>query len=102
MADAAAIQTCPHAAAGPISLTANVHVSAVIPNFEIQEADSFTQPDWVEDVIETPITVSEGEIAVPEKNGLGVEFNEDTAREHVGEMNTEHNIFSASFQDSFE
>lgn len=102
MADAAAIQTCPHAAAGPVSLTANVHVSAVIPNFELQEADSFTQPDWVDDVIQTPLAVTQGTIDVPDENGLGIDFDEDAAREHTGEMNTEHNIHSASFQSSFE
>jgi len=102
MADAASIQTCPHAAAGPVSLTANVHVSAAIPNFKIQEADTFTHPDWVDDVIETPLTVENTRIPVPEGRGLGVEFDEAAAVEHTGELTAEHNVHSASFKESFE
>jgi len=102
MADAAAIQTCPHAAAGPISLTANVHVSAAIPNFKIQEADNFTHPDWIDDVIETPLVVEDGQIPVPETPGLGIEFDEAAATAHTGEITTEHDVHSASFQKSFE
>jgi galactonate dehydratase len=102
MADAAGIQTCPHAAAGPISLTANVHVGSVIPNFEVQESDSFTHPKWVDEVIKTPVEVQTGRIEIPDKPGLGIEFNESAAREHTGSVPKTHNINSASFKQSFE
>jgi len=102
MADAASIQTCPHAAAGPVSLTANVHVSAAIPNFKIQEADEFTHPDWVDEVIQTDLTVEDGQIPVPDGPGLGIEFDEAAATEHTGELDAGHNVHSASFKESFE
>jgi len=102
MADAAAILTCPHAAAGPVSLCANVHISAVIPNFKIQESDNFTHPEWIDEVFDTPLTISEGYIEVPDEPGLGITLDEDKAAEHTdGPLEAEHNIFSESFSDSF-
>jgi len=102
MADAAAIMTCPHAAAGPVSLCANIHISAVIPNFKIQESDNFTHPEWIEDVFDTSLDLSGGYIEVPDEPGLGITLDEDKAAEHTdGPLEAEHNIFSESFSDSF-
>jgi galactonate dehydratase len=83
MADARSIFTAPHAAAGPISMTACIHLDAVVPNFKIQEGfEASTHPGWVDDVIDHPITVADGRIPVPDEPGLGVSFDEDAALEH--------------------
>lgn len=103
MADAAAVMTCPHAAAGPVSLCANVHVSAVLPNFMLQESDTFTRPEWLEDVIDSPLRFSDGYIEVPDEPGIGITFDEAAATEYAdGSFENEHDIFSGSFSESFE
>lgn len=102
MADAASMLACPHAAAGPVSLTANLHVSAVLPNFKIQEADDFTHPAWVDDVIRAPIRYDDGYVDVPQQPGLGIEFEEAAFSDHTGSVASDHDTYSASFQESFE
>jgi galactonate dehydratase len=102
MADAASIQTCPHAAAGPVTMCAAVHVDAVIPNFKIQEGfNEYTRPDWVADVISDPIEIRDGFIAVPDEPGLGIEFDADAAREHAGNPMPDHNFMAEDFKDTY-
>lgn len=103
MADAASIFTAPHAAAGPISLTACIHVDAVIPNFKIQEGfEASTRPDWVADVIETPLAVEDGTIAVPDEPGLGVSFDADEAATHDRNPMPDHNYLEPDFKDTYQ
>jgi len=103
MADARSVLTAPHAAAGPVSLTACVHVDAVVPNFTIQEGfEPSTRPDWVEEVIETPIAVEDGTIAVPDEPGLGVSFDEAAAREHDCNPMEDHNFLEPEFKDTYQ
>ncbi len=103
MADAASMFTAPHAAAGPISLTACIHVDAVIPNFKIQEGfEPATRPDWVADVIETPITVEDGHVRVPDAPGLGVRFDAAAAAEHDRNPMPDHNYLDPDFKDTYQ
>lgn len=102
MADAASIITAPHAAAGPVSLTACVHVDAVIPNFKIQEGfEEFTRPDWVPDVITDPLEIEDGTIQVPDEPGLGVTFDADEAIEHAGNPMPDHDFMKPDFKDTY-
>lgn len=103
MADAAGISTAPHAAAGPVSLAACVHVDAVIPNFTLQEGfEPATRPDWVPDVVRTPVSVEDGVIAVPDEPGLGVAFDPDAAREHDCNPMADHNFLEPDFKDTYQ
>lgn len=102
MADAASIITAPHAAAGPVSLTACVHVDAVIPNFKIQEGfEEFTRPDWVPDVITDPLEIEDGTIQVPDEPGLGVTFDADEALKHAGNPMPDHDFMAPDFKDTY-
>ncbi|MFB6136804.1 MAG: mandelate racemase/muconate lactonizing enzyme family protein [Halobacteriaceae archaeon] len=102
MADAASIFVAPHAAAGPVSMTAAVHLDAVVPNFKIQEGfDEFTRPDWVAEVIDDPITIEDGVIEVPDEPGLGIEFDEEAAREHDTNPMPDHNFMAPDFKDTY-
>ncbi|AGN01250.1 muconate cycloisomerase [Salinarchaeum sp. Harcht-Bsk1] len=102
MADAASISIAPHAAGGPVAMTATVHLDAVLPNFKIQEGfNEFTRPDWVTDVIEDPISIEDGTIDVPEEPGLGIEFDADLAEEHDCNPMPDHNFLSSEFKDTY-
>lgn len=102
MADAASIFTAPHAAAGPVSMCAAVHLDAVIPNFKIQEGfNEFTRPDWVADVFDDPIEIEDGTITVPDEPGLGIGFDADAAREHAGNPMPDHDFMAPEFKDTY-
>lgn len=73
-----------HFAGTPISCMANVHCAAATQNFLALENHSVDVPWWDDLVtgIEKPI-VQRGYIPVPEKPGLGIELNEEAAKEHL-------------------
>jgi galactonate dehydratase len=81
MAEAAYVQVAPHNASGPVGTAAAVQLGAAIPNFLIQEF-FVAQAPWIEEVVEGGPRVSDGEIAVPERPGLGVELHEAAALAH--------------------
>jgi len=102
MADAASISIAPHAAGGPVAMCATVHLDAVLPNFKIQEGfNEFTRPDWVSSVIDDPVTIEDGTIAVPDAPGLGIEFDAERAREHDRNPMPDHNFLSSEFKDTY-
>lgn len=102
MADAASVLTCPHAAAGPVSMTGCVHVDAVIPNFLLQEGfEEYSRPDWAADVITDPVEITDGVIEVPDEPGLGVEFDPAAAEEHLGNPRPDHNFLDEDFSDDY-
>lgn len=84
----------PHNPNAGISTAASVHLCAGLENLEILEHMSRDVP-WGDDVIRHDLTVEDGVIAVPDEPGLGVEFDEDAAREHPGEPKDSHSLFDA-------
>lgn len=102
MADAASILVAPHAAGGPVAMTATVHLDAVLPNFHIQEGfNEFTRPDWVPSVIDDPVSIENGVIEVSTDPGLGIEFDETRAEEHNCNPMPDHNFLSSEFKDTY-
>jgi len=81
MAEASYVHVAPHNASGPIGTAAAVQLDAAIPNFLIQEY-FVAQAPWIEEVVEGGPRVAQGEIAVPERPGLGVELHEAAALAH--------------------
>jgi L-alanine-DL-glutamate epimerase-like enolase superfamily enzyme len=86
MADTHYVAVTPHCIASPVGTIASVHVGSAIPNFLALEWHGMSVPFWEEMVIgiEGPI-MEEGYIKVPEAPGLGVELNEEVAREYARE-----------------
>ncbi|MFB6106638.1 MAG: mandelate racemase/muconate lactonizing enzyme family protein [Halobacteriaceae archaeon] len=73
----------PHNVCGPVGTMACVHLCAAIPNFSTLEYHAL-DVDWWSDLVSTPETIIEdGYVEVPESPGLGVELDEDVAREHL-------------------
>jgi galactonate dehydratase len=81
MAEAAYVQVAPHNASGPVGTAAAVQLDAAIPNFLVQEY-FVAQAPWIDEVVEGGPRVTDGEIAVPDRPGLGVELHEAAALAH--------------------
>jgi len=78
----------PHNVCGPIGTMACVHLGACVPNFDVLEYHAL-EVDWWDDLHDgdDPL-IEEGYIEVPEAPGLGIELNEDVAREHLHDPGT--------------
>ena len=74
-------QVAPHLYAGPIEWAANIQLAASIPNLLIAETIQ-TGGDFHRRMIGDTLDWDNGFIALPERPGLGIAFNEDLAREH--------------------
>jgi galactonate dehydratase len=75
------VPVAPHAVTSPIGMMATAQVAAAIPNFLVQEfhwIDSL--PLWRNFVKEGEI-IERGFITLPERPGIGVEMNEEGARQ---------------------
>ncbi|MDA0194093.1 MAG: mandelate racemase/muconate lactonizing enzyme family protein [Bacteroidetes bacterium] len=76
-----------HFAGTPISFMANVHCAAATQNFMALEHHSVDIP-WWQDLVKTKHTMIEkGFALVPTAPGLGVELNEEVARQHLDPEN---------------
>ena len=70
----------PHNPNGEVSYAAAVQVAACVPNFLALE--HFPPEPWRFDVCSNPMVVEDGWLEVPDRPGLGVEFDEEAALEH--------------------
>lgn len=86
MADAHYVAVAPHCIASPVGTIASAHVAAAIPNFLALEWHGMSVPFWEDIVIglDGPV-IEDGYLRVPESPGLGVELNEEVAREYARE-----------------
>ncbi|MGN0845152.1 MAG: mandelate racemase/muconate lactonizing enzyme family protein [Kiritimatiellia bacterium] len=72
-----------HMAESPIACMAAVHVAAATRNFVSLELHSVDVP-WWKDLVVPAMNIENGELAVPDAPGLGIEaLNEDLIREKV-------------------
>ncbi len=70
----------PHNPNGEISYAAGVQLAATVPNFYVLE--NFAPEPWRFEVCQNPMEVEDGWLTIPDRPGLGVEFNEEAALEH--------------------
>ncbi len=82
LAEAHNAQLAPHLYAGPVEWAANIHLAASIPNLlmaeTIQTGGAFHQA-----LIKHSIVWEDGFIHAPTAPGLGIDFDEDLARQHA-------------------
>jgi len=82
MASAWNIICVPHSFSSAISLVANLHFSASIPNSLFQEFDRNYNP-LRENLLQKPITINkDGYIELPDKPGLGIELNQSVVEKY--------------------
>ena len=81
MAEACHVQIAPHLYCGPVVGAANIQLAACSPNFLIQEGIL----DWSgfhARILKQPIRWQDGYIIPPDRPGLGVELDEEVARQN--------------------
>ncbi len=72
-------QIAPHLYAGPIEWAANIQLAVSIPNILILET---IETNFHDQLIRSSIQVDDGYIKAPQAPGLGIEVNEDLARQN--------------------
>jgi L-alanine-DL-glutamate epimerase-like enolase superfamily enzyme len=86
MADTYYVAVAPHCIASPIGTVASAHVAAAIPNFLALEWHGMSVPFWDDMAVGFDgAVIQDGYVRVPEGPGLGVELNEQVAREYARE-----------------
>ena len=84
LADLYYVPVAPHNIGSPIETVASCHVCAAVPNFLALEFHHQENPVWNDLVQESPL-IADGQIAVPDRPGLGVTLNEDVVRAQARE-----------------
>jgi len=82
VADAVDVPLAPHNISSPIGTLASVHVCATVPGAFALEWHAREVPWWDDFHTGSPL-IDEGEIAVPEAPGLGIDLDLDTVRDHA-------------------
>lgn len=70
------LRVATHTWGDAVALVANMHLIASLSNGITVEVDRTGNP-FVDELLEEPLTVRDGEIALPTGPGLGIELNED-------------------------
>ena len=83
MAEVYYIPLAPHNVCGPLGTIASCHTCVSVPNFLVLEWHWVDRPHWQELVEADPPLIQDGDITVPDRPGLGVDFNEDAARRYA-------------------
>ena len=76
------IPFAPHNVASPIGTMASCHVCASIPNFLVIEFHWFHREYWSTIIKEKTDIIKDGYIALSDRPGIGVELDEEVARQH--------------------
>ena len=71
-----------HDAAGSVNLLAGAHVMATVPNFYRLETSTFDLAVYNE-LLQEPLANPGGRLQLPDRPGLGVEFDMDHLRAHA-------------------
>lgn len=74
----------PHQACGPVSLLANCHIDSAISNFLIQECNVDIEDSFLNELFSPMPVIKDGFLIMPDKPGLGIEFNEKAAEKYPG------------------
>jgi galactonate dehydratase len=80
IADAHYAAVAPHNPNGEVSYAAAVQLAACVPNFLVLE--HFPPEPWRFELCSNPMTVEDGWLEIPDRPGLGVEFNEEAVADH--------------------
>jgi gluconate/galactonate dehydratase len=76
------VSLAPHCIAGPLGLMTSAHVCASVPNFTALEFHGQDVPFW-DDLIQSEPIIQNGYVSVPDRPGIGVELNEEVARQYA-------------------
>lgn len=77
MAEACQLPVAPHNYGGPILNVASAHIAACSPNLMILETGRNILTNWTDEIITSPLCVSDGYMELPQGPGLGTALQED-------------------------
>ncbi len=80
-AQAAFLPVAPHNPMGPVGNAMTLHLAAALPNFAYLETMMVDVP-WRGQVVREEVQLIDGEMTIPDRPGLGVEFDEAAAARH--------------------
>jgi len=83
LAETYQVVIAPHNTKGPVGIMAAAHVMAAIPNALIQEFIAPSRIPWRNDVLKDPLVIEDSCLVVPDRPGLGVEFDQEALKPHV-------------------
>jgi len=83
LAETYQVGIAPHNTKGPVGIMAAAHVMGAIPNALIQEFISPARIPWRNDVLVHPLEIEDSCLVIPDRPGLGIEFNPDALAPHV-------------------
>ena len=75
------IPFAPHNPSGPVANAATLQLAATCPNFEILEI-MLTDVEWRKEITNENLIFEDGCIRIPDAPGIGLELNEECAKEH--------------------
>ena len=96
IADAHYAAFAPHNANGEVSYASAVQLAACVPNFLVLE--HFPPEPWRFEVCRNPLQIEDGWLKVPDRPGLGVEFDETAALDHPYEPVDLYNLHRPEMQ----
>ena len=85
LAETYQVVIAPHNTKGPVGIMAAAHVMAAIPNPLIQEFIAPSRIPWRNDVLRQPLEIEDSCLVVPDRPGLGIEFDEAALKPHLVE-----------------
>lgn len=83
LAETYQVVIAPHNTKGPVGIMAAAHVMAAIPNALVQEFISPSRIPWRNDVLKARLVIEDSCLVVPDRPGLGVEFDEEALKPHL-------------------
>jgi galactonate dehydratase len=88
LAAACDLRVSPHCSIGPVALRAALHLDWSTPNVFIQENFSEYDVPWRKDLVQGWEPIQQGEFALPQKPGLGIELNPEVCATHPYRKNS--------------
>ncbi len=101
MAAAQDIAISPHCSIGPVALAAALHVAWSTPNMLMLESFAEFDVDWRNDLVGCWNPLRQGELALPESPGLGLELDEAAIAAHPYRPLAFPSLWDDSWRDDF-
>jgi galactonate dehydratase len=86
MAEAYDVPIAPHNPNAPVSLVASVHLAAGTPNFLALESTHARSWQW--ELLDVPLEVADGQVALPERPGWGSSSARPASRSIAASLGT--------------
>ncbi len=101
MAQAQDLQVSPHCSVGPVALCAAWHFGWSTPNVYVQEYFGEYDVPWRDELVFGWNPIQRGELALPEKPGLGIELNTESFGRHPYRKNSFPSLWDKTWLEEF-